>query len=105
MTAEREHKRLDGRWQIAFDHGNVGKQRRWMRWERFVADAPREYIDVPACWERFRQDYEGVAWYGHTFTVPAAWQGRSIRLHFGAVNYLAEVYVNDQALYESYILD
>jgi hypothetical protein len=94
----RASKSLNGRWQIAFDHGNTGKQRRWMRWERFLADAPREYIDVPACWERFRQDYEGVAWYGQTFAVPAEWEGRSIRIHFGAVNYLAEVYVNDQAI-------
>ena len=98
MDMTRESKSLDGRWEIAFDHGNIGKQRRWTRWERFLADAPREFIDVPACWERFRQDYEGVAWYGHTFAVPDEWEGRSIRIHFGAVNYVAEVYFNDQAI-------
>jgi len=93
---QREVKSLDGRWQIAFDPGNVGKLKQWTQWDRFVADAPREYIDVPACWERFRQDYEGVAWYGHTFTVPADWEGRSVRIHFGAVNYLTEVYLNNE---------
>ena len=95
---KRETQSLDGRWQIAFDQGNVGKKSQWTQWQRFLADAPREYVDVPACWERFRQDYEGVAWYGHTFTVPAEWEGRSARIHFGAVNYLTEVYLNDQAI-------
>jgi len=63
-----------------------------------MADVPREFIDVPACWERFRQDYEGVAWYGRTFAVDEAWRGRSVRLAFGAVNYLCEVYVNDEPI-------
>lgn len=95
---ERRNQSLDGRWQIAFDPGNVGKQRNWNTWGRFVEDAPREYIDVPACWERFRQDYEGVAWYGHTFTVPPEWQNSAVRIRFGAVNYLTEVYINDEAI-------
>jgi len=98
MEMKRDSKSLDGRWQIAFDDGNTGKQRGWTQWDRFLADASRVYVDVPACWERFRQDYEGVAWYGYTFVVPTEWEERSIRLHFGAANYLTEVYVNDQAI-------
>jgi beta-galactosidase len=89
---------LDGSWQIAFDPDNAGNRREWARWERFQEDAPREPIEVPACWERFREDYEGVAWYGRTFRVPGGWQGRSVRIHFGAVNYLSEVWVNDSVI-------
>ncbi|HEU5108760.1 MAG TPA: hypothetical protein VFT95_09405, partial [Micromonosporaceae bacterium] len=33
-------------------------------------------------------------WYRRTFTVPAAWSGRSVRLNFGAVDWMAEVWVN-----------
>jgi hypothetical protein len=33
-------------------------------------------------------------WYRRTFEVPAAWQGRRILLHFGAVDWESEVYVN-----------
>jgi len=34
-------------------------------------------------------------WYKRTFTVPAAWKGRSVLLHFGAVDWKAEVFIND----------
>ncbi len=33
-------------------------------------------------------------WYERTFTVPSAWKGRRILLHFGAVDWKAEVWVN-----------
>ena len=33
MTVERETQSLAGRWQIAFDPGNIGKQRGWMEWD------------------------------------------------------------------------
>ncbi|ATB34393.1 AbfB domain-containing protein [Melittangium boletus] len=35
-------------------------------------------------------------WYRRTFTVPAAWSGRRVQLHFGAVDWEATVYVNGQ---------
>lgn len=34
-------------------------------------------------------------WYKRTFTVPAAWKGKQLLLHFGAVDWKTEVYVND----------
>ncbi|MDR1170339.1 MAG: beta-galactosidase [Prevotellaceae bacterium] len=34
-------------------------------------------------------------WYKRTFTVPSAWKGKSVLLHFGAVDWKAEVFVND----------
>ena len=34
-------------------------------------------------------------WYSRTFTVPAAWRGRNILLHFGAVDWKTEVFIND----------
>ncbi|WP_257447797.1 AbfB domain-containing protein [Archangium lipolyticum] len=35
-------------------------------------------------------------WYRRTFTVPAAWSGRRVQLHFGAVDWESTVYVNRQ---------
>ena len=33
-------------------------------------------------------------WYEREFTVPKKWKGRNVLLHFGAVDWQAEVYVN-----------
>ncbi|MCM1311459.1 MAG: beta-galactosidase [Bacteroides sp.] len=33
-------------------------------------------------------------WYQRTFTIPAQWEKKNVLLHFGAVDYHAEVYVN-----------
>lgn len=34
-------------------------------------------------------------WYHRTFTVPSAWKNKNVLLHFGAVDWKADVYVND----------
>lgn len=34
-------------------------------------------------------------WYQRTFDVPSAWKGKQILLHFGAVDWKADVWVND----------
>ena len=34
-------------------------------------------------------------WYKRTFTVPSSWKGKDILLNFGAVDWKADVFVND----------
>ncbi|NDV70157.1 glycoside hydrolase family 2 protein [Dysgonomonas sp. 25] len=34
-------------------------------------------------------------WYKQTFTVPSNWKGKNILLHFGAVDWKTEIYLND----------
>ncbi|WP_303919040.1 glycoside hydrolase family 2 protein [Draconibacterium sediminis] len=34
-------------------------------------------------------------WYQRTFTVPSSWKGKKVLLHFGAVDWKAEVWIND----------
>ncbi|MDR1342778.1 MAG: beta-galactosidase [Prevotellaceae bacterium] len=38
---------------------------------------------------------ENELWYKRTFAVPSAWKGKSVLLHFGAVDWKAEVFVNN----------
>jgi hypothetical protein len=87
---------LDGAWQIVFDHKNEGRVARWYQQQTFESLPSKRTIQVPSCWETIEKDYEGAAWYGLRFRVPASWKGKLIRLRFGAVNYRAEIWVNDQ---------
>jgi len=88
---------LDGTWQILFDRNNEGRQNGWFREGNFPVEKTRE-ITVPSCWERTEKDYEGVAFYYRTFEAPADWEGKVVRLHFDAVNFLAEVWLNGTAV-------
>lgn len=89
---------LDGTWEILFDPENKGREAGWRGNETFSSIAGRRNIEVPRCWELIEKDYEGVAFYRRRFVVPASWQGQVIRLHFDAVNFLSEVWLNDQAV-------
>jgi beta-galactosidase len=85
---------LNGDWHIAFDPENVGKQERW--YEHFPSIFAA--IRVPGVWNEIRPGYQGVAWYQKSFSVPTAWQDKSVRVRFGAVSYLAEVWLNGKYL-------
>ena len=86
---------LNGKWQIVFDEQNEGKRGKWHLDDNLLKQELHP-IDVPSSWENIRVNYEGVAWYRTQFDVPVDWQGKSIRLHFGAVSYLTEVWLNGE---------
>ena len=88
---------LNGEWEIIFDDKNQGRAANWMQSEIFDQQT-KQPITVPSAWERTKQDYEGVAFYKKRFEIPADWKGKVIRLQFGAVNYLSEVWVNDEVV-------
>jgi len=88
---------LDGQWEIIFDDENEGRAANWMEAEIFDKQA-KQPITVPSAWELIKQDYEGVAFYKKTFDVPVDWKGKVMRLQFGAVNYLSEIWVNDEVV-------
>ena len=89
---------LDGKWEIIFDPNNQGREGRWHQQQVFAAHANRRQIQVPSCWELIEKDYEGVAFYRRTFNVPAGWEGKLVHIHFDAVNFLSEVWINDNAV-------
>ncbi|OHX64181.1 hypothetical protein NH26_21490 [Flammeovirga pacifica] len=89
---------LNGEWEIIFDDQNEGRENGWNKIKGFNEFELKEKIQVPSCWENFREDYEGVAIYKKDFFVPKAWKGKNISLQFEAVNYLSEVYLNDEVV-------
>jgi len=84
---------LNGRWQFEIDFGDSGI-------ERGVRD--RELtgaITVPFCPESELSgvgnvDFLNAVWYRRDVAIPAAWEGRTVLLHFQAVDYDATVWVN-----------
>ncbi len=93
----RQEQSLDGKWEIIFDHENVGRDAGWYKDKVFFAQSTKRNINVPCCWEEVKKDYEGVAFYRRTFKVPANWEGKVVHLNFDAVNFFSEVWINDQA--------
>jgi len=59
-------------------------------------------VRVPAFWAETEAvgDYQGYAWYRTTFSLPAEWKGRTLRLLFAAVDEQAWVYVNGHLIRE-----
>jgi beta-glucuronidase len=58
-------------------------------------------LNVPGDWNSQAPEllyYEGSVWYQTTFDYLAPTTGQKLLLHFGAVNYLAEVYLNGKKL-------
>jgi len=84
---------LNGEWRLATDPENCGREARWF------ASARDEAIvaAVPGVIQQILPDYHGVVWYWHTFraTQPAEAHERYL-LRFGAVDYLADVWLNGQ---------
>ncbi len=82
---------LDGEWQLAVDSQNVGRAEQWYTKPLSGTKATR----VPGIIHETYPNHHGVFWYQREFTAPLHPQkeGRYL-LRFGAVDYLADVWVN-----------
>ena len=89
---------LNGMWEIIFDENNEGNTTNWISADVFDKYPDIQAIEVPSAWELIKEDYEGVAFYKKEFEVPSTWQNKIVHLQFGAVNYLSEVWLNDEVV-------
>ncbi len=84
---------LNGEWQFEMDLGDSGLERGLTRRDL------KDRIIVPFCPESSLSgigytDFMQAVWYRRTVTIPEAWKGRRVLLHFQAVDYDATVWVN-----------
>ena len=84
---------LNGEWEFEIDAGDSGLERGLLH-QTFARQ-----ITVPFCPESPLSgvgvtDFMNAVWYRKRVTLPGAWKGRSILLHFQAVDYDATVWVN-----------
>lgn len=91
---------LNGLWDFAVDQARNGLER-----EFYKAIWPKKKILVPFCPESElsgikETDFLGSVWYRRTVDIPSAWKDGRVLLHFGAVDYHAIVWVNEQRIGE-----
>ena len=89
---------LNGVWEFAFDDDNIGTTDMW--YKKSITEFSHE-INVPFAFQSqlsgiHDPGFHDVVWYKREFNVPTSWQGQRVILHFGAVDYHAWVYINDQ---------
>lgn len=85
---------LNGQWTYEFDFSNSGKSRRLTRAKQFS-----NTITVPFCPESKLSgvnytDFINQMWYQRSISIPSGWEGKKIILHFGAVDYYTEVFID-----------
>src|SRR5690242_5297245 len=85
---------LAGRWQFQLDpEGTLSP----------ATLAPDREIAVPMPWQAACPDlfdYGGYAWYRRTVALDGAWLAGEVLLHFGAVDYWCQVFVNGRLVGE-----
>ncbi len=86
---------LSGAWRFAFDDGDVGRDEGWVErpevFDReivvpFPPESRASGVGDPA--------FHPVVWYRRAFPVPPTRPGERLLLHFGAVDYRVDVWVN-----------
>ncbi|WP_047982706.1 glycoside hydrolase family 2 protein [Ornithinibacillus contaminans] len=88
---------LNGEWNFAFDDANVGVKEGWYKTDV----AFDQTIEVPFAYQSrlsgiHDTSFHDHVWYQREFKVPNEWKSQEVILHFGAVDYRAWVYVNEQ---------
>jgi beta-galactosidase/beta-glucuronidase len=90
---------LNGRWEFDYDDKDVGLAEDWSAGSRKFSRS----IVVPFAPETKLSgigdtSFHPVVWYRRTISLPANWNGRRVLLHFGAVDYRAQVWLNGRSL-------
>ena len=92
---------LCGRWEFAFDDGDVGVRDRWQQTDLAHSGPFDRTIRVPFAWQARRSGVEedpnaahDIVWYRLRFEQPALSHRERLIVNFDAVDYEATVWVN-----------
>jgi len=89
---------LNGQWAFEIDEANSGIDRNLPKAEKL-----KDTITVPFCPESKESgvahtDFMNSVWYQKFVQIPSEWKGKRILLHFGAVDYIATLYVDGKEI-------
>jgi beta-galactosidase/beta-glucuronidase len=87
---------LNGEWDFEFDDGNTGENERWYNGREFSGK-----ITVPFCYQCKSSGINNTGmhenlWYRRSFDLPSGFRGKRVLLNFGAVDYIAKVWINGE---------
>ncbi|WP_274362309.1 glycoside hydrolase family 2 protein [Paenibacillus thermotolerans] len=90
---------LNGEWEFEFDDADAGLAERWFAGDRSFSSR----IQVPFAYQSplsgiGENTFRDTVWYKRTVRVPDGMKGKRYILHFGAVDYIATVWVNGELL-------
>lgn len=93
---------LNGEWTYEFDFGKSGTHRNLQN-----SNCLKDRIQVPFCPESKLSgveytDFINCMWYQRMIDIPENWTGKNIYLHFGAVDYYAEIYLDGNFVQRHY---
>ena len=85
---------LNGEWSFALDLSDSGRDRNYYASRGFdgkitVPFAPESDLSGVGY-----KDFINSVWYQRTIRIPAEWVGKRVKLNFGAVYYVSEVYID-----------
>lgn len=86
---------LNGLWYFSIDQDP--EYHRTLDYSRPTSLRHWETVPVPGCWNLYHARYdlfEGVAWFVKEFDLDSLPPAPRVTLHFGGVNYLADVFLN-----------
>ncbi len=89
---------LNGEWDFEIDNGSSGRSRGLVEKEEL-----KNEITVPFCPESKlsgieNKDFMDAVWYKRKFELPENWGNKKVLLHFGAVDYETEVWINGKSV-------
>lgn len=89
---------LNGEWTYTFDFSKTGIERDFQNSTGF-----ENKINVPFCPESKLsgveyKDFINSMWYQREIEIPSNWKGKRVLLHFGAVDYETEVFIDGKAV-------
>ena len=100
---------LDGEWRFVLDLYDEGLRQGWYKNDAAPItewSTPRDYdggiwqtVPVPSCWNVLMPEwfyFEGGGWYARNFTVETLSNTELYFLRFGAANYEARIFLNNQ---------
>ncbi|GAB2545377.1 glycoside hydrolase family 2 protein [Gracilibacillus alcaliphilus] len=92
---------LNGEWEFDFDDRNQGETDKWYTKNHSLS----RKINVPFAFQSElsgigETGFHDIVWYKRDIQIPKEWQGKSIILHFGAVDFHTKVYVNEMFIGE-----